>query len=171
MILCGNLPEPLAAARDLVLREAAYIDQRRWVEWIALFTWDCEYWIPAWKADGTLASDPNAELSHLYYANRGGLEDRIARIESGRSPASHPPPRTTHIIGNLWSIDAAAEDRIAAATSWVSHVFFPLLHQSHAFFGQTEYVLLKQDDAWRIHRKKVVLQNDYIETALDIYCL
>ena len=78
----------LAAGIELVHREARLLDERRWDEWLALFVEDCEYWMPAWKADGTPTTNPQAELSHIYYASRAGLEDRVVRIRSGKSPAS-----------------------------------------------------------------------------------
>ena len=79
-----------AAGVELLEREAICLDEQRWDDWLALFTADCEYWIPTWRHDETLTADPRKELSHVYYANRAGLEDRIVRIRSGRSPASTP---------------------------------------------------------------------------------
>ena len=48
----------LAAGIELVHREAAYLDEQKWDDWLALYTEDCEYWMPAWRADGTLTADP-----------------------------------------------------------------------------------------------------------------
>jgi 3-phenylpropionate/cinnamic acid dioxygenase small subunit len=162
--------ELLAAGRDVLEREIIYLDERRWDEWLALFTPDCEYWMPAWKSDDALTDDPRRELSHFYYANRAGLEDRIYRIRSNRSPASMPMPRTTHMLGNMRLIESAA-GRMVLRSSWVSHVFFPRSEESHAFFGHTEHALAQVENNWLIARKKIVLQNDYIPTMLDIYCV
>ena len=161
----------LAAGIELVHREARYLDEQRWDEWLALYTEDCEYWMPAWKADGTLTSNPRAELSHIYYANRAGLEDRIVRIRSGKSPASTPMPRTAHILGSVLPAESSAAERLRFDSTWVSHVYFPRSRESHAFFGRSEHELVLRDDEWRIARKKVVLLNDYIPTMLDIYCV
>src|SRR5665213_474805 len=97
----GNLDADalLALGRDLLEREASLLDEQRWDDWLALLSEACEYWMPSWKADETLTTDPQAELSHFYYASRAGLEDRILRLRSGRSAASTPLPRTTHLIG------------------------------------------------------------------------
>ena len=65
--------DSLAAGIELVHREARLLDEQRWVEWLALYLEDCEYWMPAWKADGTLTANPRTELSHIYYASRAGL--------------------------------------------------------------------------------------------------
>src|SRR5258708_14697214 len=75
----------LASGVELVHREAMYLDEQRWDDWLALYTDDCEYWMPAWKADGTPTTDPQARLSPISSANRAGLEDRTGRTRSGKS--------------------------------------------------------------------------------------
>src|SRR5690606_27341746 len=90
--------EWLTAGTDVLTREQVYLDGQRWDEWLALFAADCEYWVPSWKNEEQLTTSPQAELAHIYYANRAGLEDRVVRIRSRRSPASTPMPRTTHIL-------------------------------------------------------------------------
>ena len=161
----------LAAGIELVHREARYLDEQHWDEWLALYTDDCEFWMPAWKADGVPTSNPRAELSHVYYANRTGLEDRIVRIRSGRSPASTPMPRTAHIIGSVLPVESLAADRLQLESTWATHVYFPRSRENHAFFGRYQHELVLRDGDWRIARKKILLLNDYIPTMLDIYCV
>ena len=160
----------VAAGIELVHREARHLDEQRWDDWLALYTEDCEYWMPAWKGDGAPTANPQSELSHIYYASRAGLEDRVVRIRSGRSPASTPTPRTAHILGSVLAIESPA-DRLRLASTWVTHVYVPRSHESHAFFGRSEYELVLRDGDWRIAKKKILLQNDYIPTMLDIYCV
>jgi 3-phenylpropionate/cinnamic acid dioxygenase small subunit len=161
----------LAAGREFIENEAIALDEQRWDDWLALYTEDCEYWIPMWRADETLTEDPRKELSHVYYANRAGLEDRIIRIRSGRSPASVPLPRTTHVVGNVRLLEPPATGRLRLRSSWVTHVYFTRSKETHAFFGHAEHDLVRQGDQWRIKRKRIVLQNDYIPGMLDVYCM
>ncbi len=163
--------ERVRAGTEVLEREGAYLDEQRWDEWLALFLPDCEYWVPAWKNEEALAADPRSELSHIYYASRAGLEDRVVRIRSRRSPASTPMPRTTHLLGSVLSTEPPGEERMKLRSSWVCHVFFPRQHESHAFFGRAEHELALKEGRWRIARKKTVLQNDYIPTMLDVYCI
>lgn len=160
-----------AAGRDLLEREAICLDEQRWDDWLALFTADCEYWMPTWRSDETLATSPETEVSHFYYGRRAGLEDRVLRVRSRRSPASMPLPRTTHLLGNIAFIEPPAGDRMRLRSSWVSHVFFPRSKEQHAFFGHAEHELVSSDGLWLIARKKIILQNDYIPTMLDFYCV
>ena len=162
------------SARDVLEREAIYLDEWRWDDWLALFTQDCEFWMPAWKNETEQTSDPEMELSHFYYASRAGLADRLLRLRSGRSAASTPLPRTTHMLANIRLIEPAENDESGAIrlrSSWVTHVYFPRTKQSHQFFGRSQHVLTQDGDRWLIRRKKIVLQNDYIPTMLDINCV
>jgi len=161
----------LAAGEEVLQREGVYLDEQRWDEWIALFAPDCEYWVPTWLSEGTLATDPQREMSHIYYANRQGLEDRIVRIRTGRSPASTPMPRTAHLVTAVLALEPPAPESLRLRSTWSSHVFFPRARTSYTFFGHAHYELVRRENRWLIQRKKVVLQNDYIPSMLDVYCI
>jgi 3-phenylpropionate/cinnamic acid dioxygenase small subunit len=161
----------LAPGIELLSREACYLDEKRWDEWLALFAKDVEFWVPTWTAEGTLTTNPQTELSLMYFAGRGGLEDRIVRIRSGRSPAALPLPRTTHVVSNILPLEAPQRDRIRLRSSWACHTFFPLMDVNHTFFGRAEYDLTRREEGWLIARKKTILENDRIPLAIDIYCL
>ncbi len=161
----------LSAGAEVLGREGMYLDEQRWDEWLALYTEDCEFWMPAWKADGAPTADPQSEVSHIYYANRKGLEDRIVRIRSGKSPASTPMPRTAHLLGAILPIEPPSPERVRLRSTWACHVFFPRQGDSHAFFGRSEHELVLRGGNWLIAKKKILLQNDAIPTMLDVYCV
>jgi 3-phenylpropionate/cinnamic acid dioxygenase small subunit len=161
----------LAPGIDLLSREACYLDERRWDEWIALFAKDCEFWVPTWTAEGHLTTNAQTELSLMYFAGRGGLEDRIVRIRSGRSPAALPLPRTTHIVSNILPLEPPQARHLRLRSSWACHAYFPLMDTNHTFFGRAEYELALRDEGWVIVKKKTTLENDRIPLPIDIYCL
>jgi 3-phenylpropionate/cinnamic acid dioxygenase small subunit len=161
----------LTAGEEILQREGIYLDEQRWNEWLDLFAPDCEFWVPAWTSDRTLAADPQRELSHIYYANRQGLEDRIVRIRTGRSPASAPMPRTAHLVSAVLALEPPAPERLRLRSTWASHVFFPRSRMTYTFFGYAIHELAQRDNRWVIQRKKTVLQNDFIPTMLDVYCI
>lgn len=161
----------LAPGIELLSREACFLDERRWDEWIALFAKDCEYWVPTWTAEGNLTTSPMTELSLMYFAGRGGLEDRIVRIRSGRSPAALPLPRTTHLVSNVLPLEPPQQGRLRLRSSWACHAYFPLMNVNHTFFGRAEYELARRDEGWVIAKKKTILENDRIPLPIDIYCL
>lgn len=161
----------LAAGSELLHREGALLDEQRWDEWLALFAADCEFWMPAWRTNEELGSDPRTEVSHMYYSSRAGLEDRILRIRSRRSPASMPLSRTAHVVSAILPLEPPTAERMRLRSTWISQVFAPRTQVQHAFFGRSEHELVLRDGAWLIKRKQVRLQNDYIPTMLDIYCV
>lgn len=158
----------LAQVSDLLAREGTALDELRYDDWLALFTEDCEYWVPAWKGEHTTTADPKREVSLIYYSTRAGLEDRVWRIRSGQSVASRPVPRTTHMVGSI-RIEQASGDTVKASASWHTFSFFHKTKVSEPFFGRYFYDLTRAGDELRIRRKKVILMNDYIPTMLDIY--
>jgi len=161
----------LDAGAEILQREGVCLDEQRWDEWLELFAPDCEYWVPTWTSDRALATDPQRELSHIYYADRQGLEDRIVRIRTGTSPASSPMPRTAHLVTAILALEPPAPGRLRLRSTWSSHVFFPRTRTNFTFFGHASHELVLRDSRWVIQRKKVVLQNDFIPTMLDVYCI
>jgi 3-phenylpropionate/cinnamic acid dioxygenase small subunit len=161
----------LAVGQNVLAREAVFLDERRWDEWLALFTPDCEYWIPSWRNEDSLTDNPQAEVSHIYYASRTGLEDRVARVRSGKSPASNPLRRTTHMIGNVLLLDSRAGESMKLRSSWTCHFYDPHRQRTDLIHGHSTYELRSETPGWLIAKRKSVLQNDTLPSMLDFYCL
>jgi 3-phenylpropionate/cinnamic acid dioxygenase small subunit len=158
----------LDAGTALLYREAALLDRQQWDDWLALYLPDCVFWVPSWTGETTVTRDPQTEVSHIYYASRSGLEDRVWRIRSGLSVATIPMPRTLHAVTNIQLIESS--DGALTLESNVSVDVFNLKTQSsHRLFGRVEHRLAMTDGAWRIARKTVVVLNDYLPSVVDIY--
>ncbi|MEJ0069604.1 MAG: aromatic-ring-hydroxylating dioxygenase subunit beta, partial [Pseudomonadota bacterium] len=127
----------------------ALIDRREWDAWLALYVPDCVFWVPTWTGDDRLCADPQRELSHIYYATRSGLEDRVWRIRSGLSIASIPMPRTMHAITNIRLVDAT-DATLSLEANWAVDVFSIKHQASHRLFGRYEHRLVLADGSWRI---------------------
>ncbi len=166
----GTPPVDLVALRsdivDFLAVEAQAIDDRDWDTWLGLHEETVEYWLPAWDSEYETTSDPQAEMSLIYYNGRAGLEDRVFRLRTGRSAASTPLPRTCHMMSNI-RVLPQADGTVIARTRWVVHLFRK--GEQTQFFGHAEYVLVADAAGWKIRRKKVLVLNDLIPTVLDIY--
>jgi benzoate/toluate 1,2-dioxygenase beta subunit len=79
-----------------LIHEARLLDERRFEEWLALFSDDGFYWIPAAPDQ----SDAETHVSVLH-EDRSVLGIRIARLRHPRAYAAAEFPRTAHLIGNL----------------------------------------------------------------------
>ena len=76
-----------------IRHEARLIDEKRLDEWLALFTDDAHYWVPA------SPGQPDA-LSHnsLAYEDKLLLELRIERLKGARAQSQRPPSRCLHVL-------------------------------------------------------------------------
>ncbi|MDQ2803036.1 MAG: nuclear transport factor 2 family protein, partial [Pseudomonadota bacterium] len=75
-----------------IYREARLLDEKRWDEWLALFTEDGCYWVP-------LTRDQPDGVNHtsLAYEDTLLLRLRIERLKR-RPPSQHPPSWSQHVL-------------------------------------------------------------------------
>ena len=158
----------LDAVIQLVGAEGMAADRRDWEQWLQFFGEDCVYWVPTWRGEGTLTKDPCKELSHIYYTDKTALRDRILRLKSPASPASSPSPRTTHMYSSFALREGSTHDLIKVRCAWSTYIYEPFAKSSHVIFGFQEYDISNDNNSLEIVRKKVILQNDYITTMLDV---
>ena len=153
---------------NLIYREATLLDRREWYDWIDLYTEDAVYWVPSWASEEETTDDPELQLNLIYLRNRGGLEDRVFRIESRDSYASVPLDRTVHLVGNVLVGDSNGDAIEATANC--------LVHSYGKKGGLTrgslyDYTLRRVSGELRISRKKIIFIDDRLEGPIDIYHL
>jgi benzoate/toluate 1,2-dioxygenase subunit beta len=163
----SNAPLSPEDVRQFLYREARFLDDKEWNSWLALYAPDAEFWMPAWDDDDRLVDDPQTEISLIWYGSRTGLEDRVFRINTGRSSAtSLPEPRTSHNISNVEILEQA-DGFCRIRFNWVT---FSYRYQTvDSYFGTSFYTLDTSGPQPLIKSKKVVLKNDYIHHVVDIY--
>lgn len=164
--MSGGVEELLSHHRieQFLFLEARLIDERRFGEWVELWTDEGTYWVPA-NGEHT---DPERQVS-LIYDNRARLQTRVERFASGKAHSQQPPPRTAHLVGSVTAAEAAvdgperewvvrsvvrvAESRPGRRVDWCGHV----IHH-----------LVECDGQLRIASKKVLLvDNDQELTTID----
>ncbi|AWB82500.1 benzoate 1,2-dioxygenase small subunit [Corynebacterium yudongzhengii] len=154
---------------DFLYKENRLLDDRQFEEWLECYHEDAEYWMPSWDVDDNLTTDPQSEISLIYYPNRAGLEDRVFRIRTERSSAtSIPDPRTGHNLTNLEILERR-EDQVDVRHNWISYYF--RYDITDHYFGTTFLTLDLSGDEPKILKKKIILKNDYIHHVVDIYQL
>lgn len=160
------LDAAFAEASRLVLREGWLLDQRRWDDWLDLYSADSEYWMPCYLENGSVASDPCRQISLIYYSSRAGLEDRVFRIKTGQSLASTPLPRTSHVT-NVADVSVTDGGDIAVESSWAT--FSYRLEEQYHFFGTQKHVLRRTENGLKIIKRHIIVMNDKLPCPLDIY--
>ena len=147
-------------------REARYLDDKDWDNWLELYAADASFWMPSWDDNDELTQDPQREISLIWYGNRGGLEDRVFRIKTERSSATIPDTRTSHNLGNI-EIVAEADGLCHVRFNW--HTLSYRYKTCDSYFGTSFYTLDMRGPQPLIKAKKVVLKNDYVRQVIDIY--
>ena len=156
-----------AAVSEMLFREARFLDQQKWSQWLDLYTEDAVFWIPATKMEGGYTTDPERELNFTYINGRAGLEARIFRIETKTSIASSPLPRTYHLVTNVM-IDEATPREVLASANWQVASFSEMRgRQVHS--GTYEYRFRREDNTFRIAWKKIMLLEYVIDGYFDVY--
>jgi benzoate/toluate 1,2-dioxygenase beta subunit len=147
--------------------EARMLDDRDFEGWLECYAPDSEFWMPAWDDDDTLTTDPQSEMSLIWYGNRGGLEDRVFRIRTDRSSAtSLPEPRTGH---NITNVEILSQDGDTAEIRFNWFTLYYRYDTVDTYFGTSFYTLDISGGRPLIKKKKVILKNDYIHHVVDIY--
>jgi 3-phenylpropionate/cinnamic acid dioxygenase small subunit len=144
-------------AEDFLFHEAELLDQRRYDEWLKLFTADGIYWLP--MEDG---SDPQLVPSILY-DDKKMMQMRVHQFGK-RHYSQRPPSRTVHAISNV-TVAAGAHDNeaivrcVAMVTELREGDYLQRgLGEQRLFSGHCEY-RLRQEEQLAIVMKKLVLIN------------
>ena len=156
----------LVDIKAFLYREARLLDDEQWDEWLECYHLDAEFWMPSWDDDDTLVTDPQREISLIYYPTRQGLEDRVFRIKTERSSATMPDTRTCHNISN---VELEKQDGALCTVRFNWHTLSHRYKTDFSYFGMSRYVIDFSGEHPIILNKYVVLKNDYIHQVLDIY--
>jgi 3-phenylpropionate/cinnamic acid dioxygenase small subunit len=151
---------------EFIYKEAQYLDDKNWTEWLDLYCDDCIFWAPSWINENTYTSHPEEELNLLYLKGKQHLLDRVYRIETGDSFASLPMDRTTHLITNI-RIDTITPLQADVKSNWLVHSYG--LRESQNRGGFYEFQLININDQIKISQKKIILIDDKLVGPIDIF--
>ncbi len=137
---------------NFLYREARFMDEHAYDEWLALWAEDALYWVPA-NADDI---DPQRHVS-IVYENKSRLVDRIARLKSGAAYSQDPKSRLRRVVSNI-EIEEGENREVTAS----SNFNLTALRRSRmdTFAGRTIHTLRPEGDSFKIAYKKVLLINN-----------
>ena len=162
---------------DFLYHEAELLDERRYEEWLALFTEDVHYWMPLRR--NVPRDEPEREFSRAgldvnwFDEGKDTLTRRVRQILTGVHWAEEPPSRTCHVVANVQILhaagDPAAPDEVGVKSRFV--VYRNRVETETDFLvGKREDLLRRVDGAWRIARRKIVLdQNVLLAKNLTVF--
>ncbi|MCH4815820.1 MAG: aromatic-ring-hydroxylating dioxygenase subunit beta [Saccharolobus sp.] len=149
---------------DFIYREMRLLDERRYQEWLDLFSDDGMYWIPRWISENSIVENPEDDLNILYL-DKKRLEIYIKRILTGIAYTYEPHARTTRLVSNIL-IDKQIEDYIQVLCKFIMNMFRAQPHELYGprmqetLSGDIEYRLKRVNGDFKIKLKKVVLINE-----------
>ncbi len=166
---------------QFLYREARLLDERRFHEWLGLFTEDVRYRMTARanrypqssKAIVALAAERKAEEDpdelSLFDEDIRTLTARVARLDTGMAWAEDPPSRTRHLITNIEIAPDASASELTVHCNFIVYRSRGETEQDF-YVGAREDRLRRVDGEWKIAGRRLVLdQNVLTAKNLSIF--
>jgi benzoate/toluate 1,2-dioxygenase subunit beta len=135
---------------SFLYHEAALLDDRRFEEWLELYSEDAIYWIP--QGD---EPDPAHRVSIVYDDHRR-LRERVLRLATGFAYSQDPPSKTCHVVGNT-TVRSRSEDEVELSSNLM--VAEVRRGAQNVYAARVEHVLVPRDGTFEIRRKVVRMLN------------
>ena len=157
--------------------EAELLDERRYEEWLDLFTEDAHYFMPMRR--NVPHDEPEREFTRAgrdvnwFDEGKDTLTRRVKQILTGIHWAEEPPSRTCHIVSNVQVLSARPAG--PSPTELVVKSRFLVYRnrvetETDFLVGKREDVLRRRDGGWKIARRKIVLdQNVLLAKNLTVF--
>jgi 3-phenylpropionate/cinnamic acid dioxygenase small subunit len=149
---------------EFLYQEAELLDERRYEEWLDLFTEDTQYWMPMRR--NVPADEPEREFTregadvNWFDEGKDTLTRRVKQILTGVHWAEQPPSRICHIVSNVQILEAGP-DEIRVKSRF-------LLYRNRVetetdfLVGKREDLLRRVDGGFRIARRRIVLDQNVL---------
>jgi benzoate/toluate 1,2-dioxygenase beta subunit len=155
--------ETVHNVQQFLFHEARLLDERRFDEWLKLWTPEGRYWVPR-------VHDQDNPFDHvsLFWEDAMLREVRIRRLTHPRNWSQQPPSRSSRLVGNVMIDGLDAEGHLIVRSSLQMTEARPEPRQ----FGATVFHKLAATDngGWAIHLKRVNLTNcEGVHGMLDLH--
>jgi 3-phenylpropionate/cinnamic acid dioxygenase small subunit len=136
-----------------VLGEAKLLDERRFRDWMGLFTPEGTYWVPA-----VVGQTSPFNQASLFYDDHDLMTTRVNRLEHSKIHIQSPKSHTLHHVGRV--LVEAADEKTGEYLATSTLIMVESRADSQRFFAGRQYHRLRRDaDGFRIIQKRVDLVN------------
>jgi 3-phenylpropionate/cinnamic acid dioxygenase small subunit len=151
------------ALEQFYIQEAATLDERRYADWILLFTDDTHYWLPIRRTRTVNELDQEfsrpGEMAY-FDDDKAMLESRVRKLETGYAWAEDPPSRTRHLITNVRVIGDDGKELVVESNF---HLYRTRLNsEEDSWIGLRRDLLRRTGDSFMIADRKVFLEQTVI---------
>jgi len=136
--------------RRLLEREARFLDQLRYDDWLAMYAAECVYWVPSTPQAG----DPRREIA-IMFDDRRRLEDRIYRMRTGFAWSQAPASRTVRLVTNVEVFSTVRGDARMVRSNFLISEFWG--DETRQLTGWAAHRVVRDHAGWKIQAKQVNL--------------
>jgi len=136
--------------RRLLEREARFLDQLRYDDWLAMYAAECVYWVPSTPQAG----DPRREIA-IMFDDRRRLEDRIYRMRTGFAWSQAPASRTARLVTNVEVFSTVRDDARMVRSNFLISEFWG--DETRQLTGWAAHRVVRDHAGWKIQAKQVSL--------------
>jgi len=150
------LPVPLLREEvaAFLYREARLADESRYEDWLALWTDDAHYWVPAGSTD----YDRDRRISFIN-DNRNRLVTRIRQLQTGVRYAQSPPSPMRRVVSNI-ELLTVTDDEVEAASNFVLYeLSAQATNDVRIWAGRSTHRLRRSAEGFALTTKIVELVN------------
>ena len=154
---------------EFLYGEAELLDERRYEEWLDLFTDDAHYWMPMRR--NVPCGETEREFTrqgvdvNWFDEGKDTLTRRVRQILTGIHWAEEPPSRICHIVSNVQVLHASPAGSSPAEVGVKSRfIVYRNRVQTETDFlvGKREDVLRRLEGGWKIARRKILLDQNVL---------
>lgn len=153
-------------------REARFLDDLEFDDWIGCFAEDVRYWMPI--VSNRIGRDIGNELTRLgelahFEDDYESLSNRVKRLATGRAWAETPPGRTNHMISNV-EITGQDDDLVQVRSQFL--IYRSHMETDQEIFSGTRLDKLRPDadTGWKITDRKIILDHAVLtQKSLGIF--
>jgi benzoate/toluate 1,2-dioxygenase beta subunit len=138
---------------QFLYHEARLLDEKRWDDWLALFTVDGMYWVPLIHAQ----TDPLHHAS-LFYEDAMLRQMRAKRLQEDRVFSQQPPGHTVRLIGNT-TVERVDENGVLIVARSNLNLLEWRKSEQRVLGGQQTHELERHENTFKIRLKRVDLVN------------
>lgn len=140
---------------QFLTREAEFLDDRRFDEWLELLHEDIDYKVPVRVSQEGRGSD-FLDTYHMF-ENYDTISDRITRRAGEYAWSERPPSRTRHFVTNVRIEPGDSEDEYDVKSNVLLYVSKGDSGNYDTISAEREDVILDTDDGWKIRERTAYL--------------
>ena len=150
--------------QDFLYREAELLDERRYEEWLDLFTDDARYFMPMRRnvPHDEAEREFTREGTDVNWFDEGKdtLTRRVQQIRTGIHWAEEPPSRICHMVANVQLLDVSPSE-IGVKSRFLIYRN-RVETETDVLVGKREDVLRRDNGSFKIARRTILLDQSVL---------